>query len=70
MVSVIRDITRVEAVCRHLRARLREGRVWKAHAERFTLRYGLKISVSITKLNQIQGSLLISKMEFFIKADI
>jgi hypothetical protein len=33
-----RDITKVEAVCRHLRARLREGRVWKAHAERFTLR--------------------------------
>ena len=49
IVSVIRDITKVEAVCRHLRARLREGRVWKAHAERFTLRYGLKISVSITK---------------------
>ena len=53
MVSVIRDITRVEAVCRHLRARLREGRVWKAHAERFTLRYGPKISVPITKFNQI-----------------
>ena len=51
--SAFRDIAKVGALCRQLRTRLREGRVWKAHAERLSLRYGLKISVSITKFNQI-----------------
>jgi len=53
-----RDITKVEAVCRHLRARLREGRVWKAHAERFTLRLRLPVCAALVhyaKKHNLEG---------------
>ena len=46
--SAFRDIANVGALCRQLRTRLREGRVWKALAERFTLRCCLKICDVIT----------------------
>ena len=46
--SAFRDIAKVGALCRQLRTRLREGRVWKALAERFTLRCCLKICDFIT----------------------
>jgi len=44
-----RDIAKVEAVCRHLRARLSEGRVWKALAERLTLRLRLPVGTALVQ---------------------
>ena len=51
--SAFRDIAKVESVCRHLRARLGEGRVWKALAERLTLRCCFIICDIITKFDQL-----------------
>jgi len=44
-----REIAKVEAVCSQLRARLGEGRVWKALAERLTLRLKLPPGQSLVK---------------------
>jgi len=44
-----RDIANVGALCRQLRTRLREGRVWKALAERFTLRLRLPVCTALVQ---------------------
>ena len=57
--NAFRDIAKVEAVSSHLRARLRQGRVWKALAERLTLRWDHFLPMAIQQCDAMVNLLIL-----------